>query len=114
MVRGQLHKDRSQRSEIRGQEAAPRQARDRRAVNTRHYALGTEKRPGIRNMRNKVVSCILGGSIKPVIPEVAKRLSGIQRNISLLDTGSRPPQADSSGMTIVFSYRDFQKLPGRD
>ena len=56
-----------------------------------------------------MVSCILGGSIKPVIPEVAKRLSGIQRNISLLDTGSRPPQADSSGMTIVFSYRDFQQ-----
>ena len=42
-----------------------------------------------------------------VIPEGAQRLSGIQQNHSLLDTGSRPPQADSSGMTIVFAFSPF-------
>jgi hypothetical protein len=36
-----------------------------------------------------------------VIPEGAKRLSGIQEEELLLDTGSRPPEADSSGMTIT-------------
>ena len=44
-----------------------------------------------------------------------RRISGIQKKTALVDTGSRPPQADSSGMTIfgmLFSRSDGFRLGG--
>jgi hypothetical protein len=52
----------------------------------------------------------LRASIKSVIPESA--VCGYpesRENNSLLDTGSRPPSADSSGMTFGAVSRIFQQ-----
>jgi hypothetical protein len=50
----------------------------------------------------------LSASVKSVIPEsAAGGCPESRKNNTLLDTGSRPPEADLSGMTVVSIFGAF-------